>query len=123
MSGVDEFDTGFGVRVVDFIYMEVVVIGEKNTITGFSLAGIKRTYLPDDGKENLKSLLADGNIGLLILTERFAADVRRDIEDHQSSKRVTPIIVEIPDVSGPVEREKDPIRELIRMAIGADVSK
>ncbi len=103
--------------------MEVVVIGEKNTITGFSLAGVKRTYLPDDGKENLKSILAEDGLGVLILTERFAEDNRGAIEDHQSSKRVTPIIVEVPDITGPIEREVDPIRELIRRAIGADVSK
>jgi V/A-type H+-transporting ATPase subunit F len=102
--------------------MEVVVIGEKNTITGFSLAGVKRTYLPDDGKENLKSILAEDGLGVLILTERFAEDNREAIEDHQSSKRVTPIIVEVPDVTGPIERAVDPIRELIRRAIGADVS-
>jgi vacuolar-type H+-ATPase subunit F/Vma7 len=35
---------------------------------------------------------------------------------------MTPIVVEVPDVSGPVEREVDPIRELIKRAIGADVA-
>ena len=103
--------------------MEVVVIGEQNTITGFSLAGVKRTYLPDEGKENLKDILSEDGLGVLILTERFAEDNRKAIEVHQSSKRVTPIIVEVPDVTGPIEREVDPIRELIRRAIGADVSK
>jgi V/A-type H+-transporting ATPase subunit F len=102
--------------------MEVVVIGEKNTITGFSLAGVKRTYLPEDGKEKLTGMLAEDGLGVLILTERFAEDNRKAIEDHQSSKRVTPIIVEVPDITGPIEREVDPIRELIRRAIGADVS-
>ena len=103
--------------------MEVVVIGEQNTITGFSLAGVKRTYLPDEGIENLKDILSEDGLGVLILTERFAEDNRKAIEDHQASKRVTPIIVEVPDVAGPIEREADPIRELIRMAIGTDVSK
>lgn len=103
--------------------MDVVVIGEQNTITGFRLAGIKRTYLPEAGKDHLKNILAEDGIGVLILTERFAADNRKEIEDHQASKRVTPIIVEVPDIDGPVERDIDPIRELIRRAIGADVSK
>ncbi len=103
--------------------MEVVVIGEQNTITGFRLEGVKRTYLPDEGKENLKEILSEAGLGVLILTERFAEDNRKAIEDHQSSKRVTPIIVEVPDITGPIEREVDPIRELIRRAIGADVSK
>jgi len=103
--------------------MEVVVIGEQNTITGFSLAGVKRTYLPDEGKENLKDILSEDGLGVLILTERFAEDNRKAIEDHQASKRVMPIVVEVPDITGPIEREVDPIRELIRRAIGADVSK
>ena len=88
--------------------MEVVVIGEQNTITGFSLAGVKRTYQPDEGKENLKDILSEDSLGVLILTERFAEDNRKPIEEHQASKRVTPIIVEVPDVTGPIERKVYP---------------
>ena len=66
--------------------MEVVVIGEQNTVTGFSLAGVKRTYLPDEGKENLKDIFLESGVGVLILTERFAEDNRKIIENHQASK-------------------------------------
>ena len=103
--------------------MEVVVIGEQNTITGFSLAGVRRTYLPEEGKANLKDILSEDGLGVLILTERFAQDNRKAVEDHQASKRVTPIVVEVPDINGPIERVVDPIRELIRRALGADVTK
>ncbi len=101
--------------------MEIVVIGDQHTVTGFRLAGIKKTYGTEDGKENLKKILSDEAVGVLILTERFADDNRGTVEDHRSSKKMTPIIVEVPDVSGPVDRAVDPIRELIKRAIGADV--
>jgi len=102
--------------------MEIVVIGDQHTLTGFSLAGVKRVYGTEDGKENLKKILSDDTVGVLIMTERFAEDNRRVVEEHKSSKKMTPIVVEVPDVSGPVDREVDPIRELIKRAIGADVA-
>jgi V/A-type H+-transporting ATPase subunit F len=101
--------------------MEIVVIGDQNTVTGFRLAGVKRIYTPEDAQENLKKILSEETAGVLIMTEKFARENRRAVEEHQSSKKMTPIIVEVPDVSGPIKREVDPIRELIRRAIGADV--
>ena len=102
--------------------MEIVVIGDQHTLTGFSLAGVKRVYGTDEGKENLKKILSDDTAGVLIITERFAEKNREVLENHKSSKRMTPIVVEVPDTSGPVERKVDPIRELIKRAIGADVT-
>ncbi len=52
--------------------MEIVVIGDQHTLTGFSLAGVKRVYGKDEGKENLKKILSDDTAGVLIMTERFA---------------------------------------------------
>jgi len=102
--------------------MDIVVIGDHHTVTAFRLAGIKRMYSTEEGAENLKEILAEDGTGVVVLTERFARDNRRVLEDHANSKRMTPIVVEVPDVTGPVEREVDPIRELIKRAIGADVT-
>jgi len=102
--------------------MEIVVIGDQHTLTGFRLAGVRSTYDTEAGRENLQKILTDETVGVLIVTERFAEDNRRAVDEHQSSKRRTPIVVEIPDVSGPIERHIDPIRELIKRAIGTDVS-
>jgi V/A-type H+/Na+-transporting ATPase subunit F len=101
--------------------MEIAFIGDHHTATGFRLSGIKRLYGTEEGPENLKKILSEETVGVLILTERFAEDHRKTVENHRSSKKMTPIIVEVPDVSGPVEREVDPIRELIKRAIGTDV--
>lgn len=101
--------------------MEIVFIGDEHTVTGFRLAGLKRIFGNEDGKENLNKILADKTIGVLIVTERFAEENRAIVEEHKFSKKITPIIVEVPDVSGPLERAVDPIKELIKRAIGTDV--
>ena len=102
--------------------MELVVMADEHSATAFRLAGVRRVYDGGAGEEQLQSLLADDTVGMLIVTERIADTHRRTIDDHKASKRITPIVVEVPDVNGPVEREIDPIRELIRRAIGADVT-
>lgn len=101
--------------------METVIIGDQHTATAFRLAGIKRIYGIEDGKENLKKILLDESVGVLIVTEKFAEDNRKFVDDHRLSKKMTPIVVEVPDVAGPVKREIDPIKELIRRAIGAEI--
>ncbi len=101
--------------------MDIVVIGDRNTATSFRLSGVKKVYGDDEGRQDLKQILSDEANGIVIVTERFAEDNRRLIDDHKESKRMLPIIVEVPDTSGPIERKEDPIRELIRRAIGADI--
>jgi len=101
--------------------MELVVIADEHSATAFRLAGVQRVYESGSGTD-LHSLLAEETVGMVIVTERVADENRKIIDDHKASKRITPIVVEVPDVNGPIEREVDPIRELIRRAIGADVT-
>ncbi len=101
--------------------MEIVVIGDQDTVTGFRLAGVTRAYAAAEGKQVLKNILADDRVGVVIMTERFAEANSQAVEEHKASKRMTPIVVEVPDVSGPIARETDPIRELIKRAIGTEV--
>ena len=41
--------------------------------------------------------------------------------DKMSSESALPMIIEIPDKKGSVERESDPIRELIKRVIGVEM--
>lgn len=102
--------------------MELVVIADEHSATAFRLAGVQRVYESGSGEQDLKTLLAEETVGMVVVTERIADENREIIDDHKASKRITPIVVEVPDVNGPIEREVDPIRELIRRAIGADVT-
>ncbi len=42
-------------------------------------------------------------------------------EANKGKKAVTPILVEIPDKSGPIAREVDPLKALIKSAIGVEI--
>jgi len=102
--------------------MEIIVIGDEITLTGFRMAGIKNTYSLDIPKQSFRDLLQDENIGVIIVTEKFAEQHRSLIEEsRKTKKRINPIVVEIPDSQGPIKREVDPIKELIKRAIGADI--
>jgi len=102
--------------------MDIAVIADEHSATAFRLAGLRRVYDGSADEDTLQALLGDDGVGMVIVTERIADSHRQTIDAHKASKRVAPIVVEVPDVNGPMERAVDPIRELIRRAIGADVT-
>jgi len=103
--------------------MKISVVGDLTTITGFRLAGVKDTYEIDEpgrAVSTLKELLKDENIGLIIISEKIADEIREDIE-MLTEGRFTPIVVEIPDKRGPIEKKVDPIKELVKKAVGVEI--
>jgi vacuolar-type H+-ATPase subunit F/Vma7 len=104
--------------------MEIVVIGDEDTRTGFKLSGVTRTYLGEEIKTQLAEMLQDGSIGIIMITERYAEENKEVLNRaRKDKKRLTPVIVEIPDSTGPITREKDPLQELIRRALGAQIAE
>ena len=104
--------------------MEIVVIGDEATRTGFKLSGVTRTYPGEEAKRHLTEMLQDETVGILMITERYAEE-NRDLLNRvrKDKKRLTPVIVEIPDSTGPITRETDPLQELIRRALGAQIAE
>jgi V/A-type H+-transporting ATPase subunit F len=103
--------------------MRISVIGDFDTIVGFRLAGIKDAHEVEDPKEAveiLRELIRDEDVGLIIITERLADEIRSETKK-MFEGRVTPLLVEIPDKSGPIEKKVDPIKELIRKAVGVEI--
>lgn len=104
--------------------MELVVIGDEDTRTGFRLAGVTRTCAGDEAKVRLGEMLQDDSIGIIMITERYAEENREILNRaRRDKKRLTPVIVEIPDGTGPMARERDPLQELIRRALGAQIAE
>ena len=108
----------------------IAVISDPETAAGFRLAGIKEVheypYPPDGGEDVARVLdkLAKGGFAIIVITERFAAEARnRDKikEINAEKKGVIPIIVEVPDKKGPMEKEIDEIGRLIKRAVGVAV--
>ena len=104
--------------------MEIVIIGDEDTRTGFKLSGITRTYPGEGIKDQLVEMLQDNSIGIIMITERYAEENKEVLNRaRKDKKRLTPVIVEIPDSTGPITRETDPLQELIRRALGAQIAE
>ena len=103
----------------------IAVIGDRETASGFRIAGVPAVYeVPRDEKETLKlldKLVNEDETAIIIINERLAAEarVRDKIRAINENKRgVTPIIVEIPDKRGPMEQKVSEIERLIKRAVG-----
>ncbi len=104
--------------------MKVSVIGDMDTVMGFALTGIKDLYTvkdTEDAKRALAELMQNPDIGVVIITERYADSLREDIRRFREERPLYPLIIEIQDKNGKIDRE-DPIRLLIKRAVGIDVS-
>jgi vacuolar-type H+-ATPase subunit F/Vma7 len=108
---------------------EIAVIGDEDTVIGFSLAGIKHISIIEEQAENqkimdtIKEFINIPEIGFMIITQKIAEQIRDDLEKLKLEKTLYPIIIELPDKHGEVPDRVDPIRLLIRRAIGMEVIK
>lgn len=103
--------------------MKISVIADRDTVNGFALAGIKDLYAVDnreEAKRALAEVMENPDMGVVIITERYALYLTDDIRRWREEKPLYPLIVEIQDKKGKVERE-DPIRVLIKRAVGLDI--
>ena len=103
--------------------MKVAAIADSDTIIGLRLAGVRDSYLvesPHQAEEMLRKVLQDQDVGLVILTEKIADKVRDMINDF-TSQRTFPVIVEIPDKRGTEQGRRDPLKDIIRRAVGLEV--
>jgi len=108
--------------------VEIALIGDRHTAYGFKLAGVKQTLLIDelkttDVRESLRSLF-NGNTGIILITERAAAEIRSALDEvSRFRKGIVPIILEIPDSGGPLVEKTDPIRRLIKRTVGFEITQ
>ncbi|HIU67867.1 MAG TPA: V-type ATP synthase subunit F [Candidatus Caccomorpha excrementavium] len=89
-----------------------------DTYTGLRLAGIEGVVIHsrEHLKEELDKVLADKEIGIVLLTEKFGREFP-DIIDNVKLNRKLPLIVEIPDRHG-TGRKADFITSYVNEAIG-----
>ncbi len=107
----------------------VAVFGDPDTAAGFRLAGVEAVYEfgLDDEEEDIARVLdrvAREDVAIILITEKLAAEprTREKIRDINAKKKgVRPIILEIPDKRGPMEKELDEIGRLIQRAVGVAV--
>lgn len=102
----------------------VAVIGDLDTVTGFQLGGVKvsKVVETNEDAENALDELMNEEISIIIITKKIADDIREYI-DKKIGSNVLPMIIEIPDKSGPSSRDSDPMSELIKRVIGVEMVK
>jgi len=90
--------------------MRIGVVGDPDVVVGFRLAGLTDVYEVKSPEQAAKA-----EIGLIITTERIGEQVRDTIS------AVKKVVVEVPDKNGPIVRENDPVKVLVRNAVGVDI--
>jgi V/A-type H+-transporting ATPase subunit F len=98
--------------------LQFFVIGDEDTVLGFSLTGIDGVVARDaeSARQALEEALEREDLGIIIFTERTAALIRPEINAHIYNT-THPLIVEIPDRLGPVA-DRISIKEVIQTAVG-----
>ena len=101
--------------------MKFYVIADENTVTGFGLVGIEGEAVetPGEAREALGKAFESPDIGIIIVTERIASEIREEMEEFIFGKTF-PLIIEVPDRKGPVE-DRISIREMVNAAVGVKV--
>ncbi len=99
--------------------MKMYLISDNiDTLTGMRLAGVEGVMIDgrEELKESLEAAIADKNIGIILLTEKFGREFP-EIIDNVKLNHKTPLIIEIPDRHG-TGRKPDFITSYVDEAIG-----
>jgi len=98
--------------------MKYFVIGDEDTVLGFSMVGVKGLAVqnPEEAYSAFQTALETKDTGIIIINERVAELIREQV-DQFIFKQEFPLIVEIPDRIGKIHG-KGNIREMVNEAIG-----
>ena len=101
--------------------MKFYVIGDDETVLGFRLVGVAGSVVGEreDALLALREAVKDKEIGVVLVTEKVAAAIRDEVEARLYGLGF-PLVLEIPDSSGP-DPERPDIEEIVRKAIGVSI--
>jgi len=103
--------------------LKIAALCDRDTATGFRLAGIKNTYIPEENVVKLWNEIKDKeDIAVLFITEKIAQDLGKYLRDFRARNNI-PIIVEIPDKKGHRKEHVDYVSHLIKKAVGIEINK
>ena len=100
--------------------MEIAVIGNREFILGFRLAGIRKTYASENDEkliENITSALQDDEVGILVLNSSDMEKVPRKLRETLENS-VKPTVIAIGGEEGGLS-----MRERIKRSVGVDLWK
>jgi V/A-type H+-transporting ATPase subunit F len=99
--------------------MEIAFVGGSESVLGFNLAGIKKSYAADTEEEivaKIGEVMADSNVGILVLKQSDYNKLPKRLQE-QLSDSIKPTMIAIGTEHSTEMREK------IKRAIGVDLWK
>ncbi|HPA03483.1 MAG TPA: V-type ATP synthase subunit F [Candidatus Hydrogenedentes bacterium] len=97
------------------------IIGDGQTVLGFRLVGVEGRVASgrDDALAALNEALDNREIGLIVIPERLAAEIRDEI-DARLADAGFPLILEVADAAGPMPGRPG-IEDIVRKAVGVSL--
>lgn len=102
---------------------KIAVIGDRDTVVGFRMVGVTEGCVsksPEETRQTLMKYFRDPNMGLILITESLAQAVEDSILE--LSEAPVPVILLIPDSKGSTGAYETVLKELIRRAVGIEIS-
>ena len=98
----------------------VAVIGDKDSVLMFKALGVDvYTAVDGDGAKKLVNKLAKENVGIIFITEDFAAKIQDTIDKYR--EEMTPAIILIPSNKEDLELGMADINKSVEKAVGANI--
>jgi len=94
----------------------IAVIGTQEFILGFQLAGITKTYNPENYTEKIQELVKKDGLGILVAEEQDMKQLPKRVRNNVESS-VEPVVVTLSETA-----ESERLQEKIQKAIGADIT-
>lgn len=101
--------------------MKLFIIGDEFTVLGYSLVGIRGIVVSDreEAASALKEATQDPDVGILLVTQPVASEIQ-PLLDEVKLKMAMPVVLEIPDRSGPIEGRESTLA-IVQRLIGIKV--
>ena len=98
--------------------MQFFVIGDRETVLGFRLAGVKGIAATDreETLNALKGALDRRDVGVILITENLASGIREEVEARLYG-RGFPLVLEVPGPEGPGPGRLS-VEDVVRKAVG-----
>jgi V/A-type H+-transporting ATPase subunit F len=99
--------------------MEIAFVGGSESVLGFNLAGVKKSYAAnteDEMVSKIGEVMADSNVGILVLKQSDYNKLPKRLQE-QLSESIKPTMITIGT------EQSTEMREKIKRAIGVDLWK
>ena len=99
--------------------MEIAFVGGSESVLGFNLAGVKKSYAANTEDElvsKIGDVMADSNVGILVLKQSDYNKLPKRLQE-QLSESIKPTMITIGT------EQSTEMREKIKRAIGVDLRK